>query len=297
MEKYWGDALIRAYEGATHAARIVAKSALMTSLYVVKKVSTSAREAVPIIGEVINTAGGLTVALGVSAYSGAASILSSKNPGNHLLVQQCPGKVVDVFTNTYRSSLINTTFAGAGDKKLTAAMVALANKNPPIDLEYQLKIIALSRGRKLEEIKVEYIKFTNYRLEIDDKIVNKSLGKIEILSQANKEFMGSNWQLRFGKVVGDYLDIDPVFASLLHPTGGLVGPGNTALFPNNVFVPQAVAYHGAYHDAVGFIYQYFGRGSGYNYMESPFGLDTNNPLAGQATGVGRWAVNLMKSRN
>ena len=171
-------------------------------------------------------------------------------------------------------------------------MKAMTEPMTEIDLENNLRIISEARSRPLGEIRKEYFRFEKYRLEIDQYIIRNELEEIEKLKPVNNKFMATDWQLRYGKVVGDHLGIDPVFGALLNPTGGMVGPGNSAFMPANILMPDAVAYHGAYHDAMGFILQYRSEGDGYNYMKSPIGLDTSNPLAGQATGILQWSINL-----
>lgn len=290
----WGAAFAEAYKAASHAAKIVARQALVTTQKIAENIVGTVRVASQVAGEIVNTVGGLTIAAGVT-YARAMAIATRIQPGTNLLVQPCPGKAVNVFNNSYRSGLLNSTFAGAGDKNLAAAMLVLAGPILPTDPEQQLRIIAESRRRPLADIKSEYEKFIKYRVEIEDGILKNSLDPIEALLPNQSHFMGSEWQLRYGKVAGDHLGIDPVFASLLNPTGGLVGPGNAGLEPASRLVPEAVAYHGAYHDAMGFIFQYRGAGPGYNYMKSPFGLDTGNPMAGQATGIMGWTINLARS--
>ena len=289
----WGNTFAEAYAAATHAAKIVARSALLTTGSIVKNVAALARGTSQVVGEAINTVGGLTAAVGVSAYSMAVAAVSEKPPGKHLLVQPCPLKVVNVFNNSYRTTLVNSTFAGAGNRKLAEAMKAMTESMSTIELEKNLRIIAEARNRSFELVREEYAQFEQYRSEIEQDIVGYKLESIEKLKPNNIDFMASEWQLRYGKVVGDYMGIDPVFGALLNPTGGMVGPGNTALAPDNVLMPNSVAYHGSYHDAMGFIYQYQRRGNGYNYMKSPIGLDTSNPMAGQATGILQWAINLV----
>jgi hypothetical protein len=93
-------------------------------------------------------------------------------------------------------------------------------------------------------------------------------------------------------VVGDRLDVDTAFAAMLNPTGGLVGPGNKGLRPDGALMPESVAYHGAYHDAMGYLRNYQNQGPGYNYMESPFGFSADDPLAGQTTGIAQWYLDL-----
>ena len=292
MVEQWGKILSEAYAVATNAAKIVVKNALVTTGNIGKNVATTARVASEVIGEMINTVGGLTAAVGVSAYSGAVAVASTKPPRNNLLVQSCPTKALNVFNNAYRATLINSTFVGAGDKKLASAMKAITEPLAEIDLENNLRAISEVRGRSIDEVKMEYKLFEKYRLKIDQNISRFKLEAIEELEAQNEDFMGSVWQLRYGKVTGDHLGIDPVFGALLNPTGGLVGPGNSALSPESIGMPKAVAYHGAYHYAMGFLHQYLRAGHGYNYMKSPIGLDTSNPMAGQATGIMQWSINL-----
>lgn len=289
----WGNMFAEAYAAASRAAKIAAKSALVTTGSIVKDLAAAARGALRAGGEVINTVGGLTAAVGVSAYSMSVATVSGKPPGKHLVVQPCPPRVMNVFNNSYRATLINSTFAGAGDKKLAAAMKAMTEPMSKIDLENNLRVISEVRGRSIEAMKKEFALFKKYRTEIDQNIIKYRLEPIATLEPQNMEFLASEWQLRYGKVAGDHLGIDPVFGALLNPTGGLVGPGNLALFPESIGVPKAVAYHAAYHDAMGFIYKYQRYGSGYNYMRSPIGLDTSNSMAGQATGILQWSINLV----
>ena len=289
----WGNTFAEAYAAASHAAKIVAKNALVTTGSIAKNVAALARVTSQVVGEAVNTVGGLTAAVGVSAYGMSVAALSDKPPGKHLLVQPCPLNVVNVFKNSYRATLVNSTFAGAGDKRLADAMQAMSEPMSEINLENNIRVISEVRGRPIEAMKKEFASFKKYRATIDQNIVKYKLEPIEKLEARNIGFMASEWQLRYGKVVGDYLGIDPVFGALLNPTGGLVGPGNSALSPESLGMPMAVAYHGAYHDAMGFIYQYQRGGNGYNYMKSPIGLDTANPMAGQATGILQWAINLV----
>ena len=100
----WGNNFAEVYAVASHAAKIAAKNALVTTGNIAKNASALARGASQVIGEAINTAGGLTAALGVSAYSMAVASLSSKPPGINLVVQPCPPKVVNVFSNSYRAT-------------------------------------------------------------------------------------------------------------------------------------------------------------------------------------------------
>ena len=100
------------------------------------------------------------------------------------------------------------------------------------------------------------------------------------------DFLGSTASMRYGAVVGDVFGIDPVFGSLLNPTGGLVGPGNLSYEPGD---NDAVGYHGIFHDAAGYLYNFHDRlGPGYDYLNrEPF--PTTFPGTGQIGGISWWA--------
>ena len=113
--------------------------------------------------------------------------------------------------------------AGADTDELYRLMVSLYYRDSKgKDLELILKKLASIRDRDFDEIKAEHDRFLALR-----KQATKRAGKADKLPvTSSKAFMGTTQQLRFGKVVGDKLSIDPVFGSLLSPTGGMVGPGD-----------------------------------------------------------------------
>ena len=109
------------------------------------------------------------------------------------------------------------------------------------------------------------------------------------------DFLGGTASLRYGAVVGDVLGIDPVFGSLLNPSGGAVGPGNSSYEPGP---NDAIGYHGIFHDAAGFLYNYQGEivngndvplGPGYDYLDQEWPLSTGWPGTGQISGTAWWA--------
>jgi hypothetical protein len=110
---------------------------------------------------------------------------------------------------------------------------------------------------------------------------------------------GSRRQLMFGKVVGDHLGIHPVFAAFLSPSGGLIGPGDDVairILENDLsgaFNENAWDYHGAAHDAFGYLYNHHDIGPGYQYCDSPLNqldaLGTDSFLSGQLSGYVYWA--------
>jgi len=122
------------------------------------------------------------------------------------------------------------------------------------------------------------------------------------LSYPNTGHWGSRTQLMFGKVVGDHLGIHPIFATFLSPSGGMIGPGDSlitvALDPtlSGAFDENAWNYHGAAHDAFGFLRTYHEIGPGYEYADSPLNnldkWDTSNSFSGQASGYGYWVGKL-----
>lgn len=315
----WGDTFRSAYAAARDKARKIADQALTTvenAAAVIRQraariaqqvrdtASAAARQAIAATKLGVAIAEELAVnlpeslsfiaaAYSIKAYTAIRGWFSETNPPAGTLVIPC--RMTDkarIYTAAYRRSLVNSKFAGADTPALRDAMTALARDNP-VDVERHLETIAKARQRPLEQIRGEYQRFRELQQQQRDKIKtsNGTVAPIDALNPEQADFMGSTWQLRYGKIVGDALDIDPVFAALLNPTGGLVGPGNKGLAPDAWYMPEAIAYHGAYHDATGYLYNYHNQGPGYNYMNSPFGLPTSNPLAGQMTGIAEWSVN------
>ena len=303
----FGSALRGAFNGASDVAKHAARSALAgaqpAAAAAAKGLTVIADVAVAGVGELIN----LGIALDKVAYANAyklvstpyrvaEGIFSDSRPAGTSVTQPCP--LCDkerVFTAQYRRELIGSEFAGAGNLALREAMNELSIENPK-DVKRHLKTIAKIRQRSLNEVTKEYDHYRDLRHSLLQDIENSN-GKLEPIGQLNinqSDFMASNWQLRYGKVVGDRLGLDPTFAAMLNPTGGLVGPGNKGWRPDGALMPESVAYHGAYHDAMGHLQTYYGLGPGYNYMESPFGLAKDNPLAGQFTGIAQWYLDLAK---
>ncbi len=198
--------------------------------------------------------------------------------------QQNPLAVQDpahVFSDGNLSNLVGKAYQGAGSPQLRSAMETLwANRDTPNSPAAQAALaqIAEARGVPLERIQADYQK---YQQVLEQQ---RASGKnVEGLNDRNAKFMGKTGQLRYGDVVGQVFGVDPVFGSLLNPTGGLVGPDNTALDLGNT----AVAYHGAVHDAGGYLYNYHNTGPGYDYLGRE-GRDTSSPFSGQIAGIEYW---------
>ena len=292
------DAAVAAGSAAKTAAVAVGSAVKTGTVAVGNAATTVAKGLVTGAGEAVNTIGGLGIAVAASKYRAAKNLFGGSDTSSKV-IQQCSHKTpVDIYSHEYRKGLINSTFEGADDPKMREAMVAL-RKQPLSDLEAEphLKQITESRKRPIEEIRAEYEKYVETNNAMKDKIRDDPgrYEKIDELKDSQRDFMGSDWQMRYGKVVGDELGMDPVFGAMLNPTGGLVGPGNSGLAPDGALMPESVAYHGAYHDAMGNLYTYHDRGPGYNYMKSPIGLDTGNPLAGQATGIAEFGTILARN--
>lgn len=293
------DAGVAAAKATARAAAATGKAVADAAVTAGKFVADTAVGAWHVAGEVLNFAGSFAVITTAYLFSAAAypfrlaaKLFSSTKAPEETVVVQCPGAKVDIYTNDYRKTLVDSKFAGANSPALRQAMNELS-KNNPQNVDKALEVLAKERDRPLDQIKQEYETYLEKRTKVEDAIAHSN-GKLEPIDQllpGQSDFMGSNWQLRYGKIVGDQFGIDPVFGAMLNPTGGMVGPGNKGLAPDAWYMPTPVAYHGAYHDATGYLFNYHKTGPGYNYMGSPIGLSTDNPLAGQGTGIAQWTIN------
>jgi WXG100 family type VII secretion target len=201
----------------------------------------------------------------------------SGQPGNDLLARD-PNSL---FKDDYMKSLVDSKFQGADSKALRDAMNDLSKNPPPTGaaLDSALSRIAEARGRPVNEIKAEYDKFLQIKAQRDATNPDTPPD----LKWPHGSFQGSTSQMRYGKVVGDAFGVDPVFGSMLNPTGGMVGPGNVAFDADST----AVGYHGIVHDAAGYLHNYHKTGPGYDYLGRE-GRDTSDPLSGQREGIKYW---------
>lgn len=193
-----------------------------------------------------------------------------------------------IFADPYLDGLVGLQVQGADSAQLNRAMETLAGNPTPQQVEQALDQIAQARGVPRAEIEAQYQRYLALREEAGRIAAAKGIEGVPAANQTfHDHFMGSTSQLRYGKVVGDALGIDPVFGALLNPTGGLVGPGNAALDLGD----SALGYHGVVHDAAGYLYNYHNLGPGYNYL----GLedrDAASPLTGQQAGIRYWTDKL-----
>jgi WXG100 family type VII secretion target len=202
-------------------------------------------------------------------------------------------------------SIIRPNIQGANTAELAAVMRFLSRNPTGPALDQALSDLARIRGVPEAQIRADYQRFQ----ELQQQALNSAYGRKNGISpladgsslgdslRAGDSFWGTTDQLRFGQIVGNTFGIDPVFGSMLNPTGGLVGPGDSILHAG-LGGQQAVVIHGAVHDAGGFLYNYYGVGPGYHYVPGKLQvLDTSNPLAGQVDGIRFWRDELSRRGN
>lgn len=223
---------------------------------------------------------------GGSAGTGAMS-------GGGTVSTPTPISTNEIFATPYMESLIGSSYQGADSAELNTAMTTLAGNPSPAQVDQALDEIARLRGVPRDQIQAQYERFLDLKAESAQIGAMNDQSPINELNETlHGDFMGTTVQLRYGQLVGDALGIDPVFGSLLNPTGGLVGPGNYAL---DLGPDSPLSYHGIVHDAAGYLYNYHDTGPGYNYLGQER-RDTANPLTGQESGIRFWNEKLGAGR-
>ena len=226
--------------------------------------------------------GGGTVAdpgaIGTSGTGGGTPV----DPNNPLVARDPHS----LFTDKYMDSMVGSKIAGEDSQRLNNAMKDLAKNPTGADLDRTINEIADIRGVPADQLKADYQKFLQIREQAREIARQKGIDPPEAVDDFfHGDFMGTTAQLRYGQVVGEAFDIDPVFGALLNPTGGMVGPGNWAVNPGD---DDALGYHGIVHDAAGYLYNFHDLGPGYNYLGEESHRDPGNPLVGQQSGVRYW---------
>lgn len=188
-----------------------------------------------------------------------------------------------VFNEDYMKKMIGRKIRGGDDPELNNLMESLLKNPTGSELNQTLDRIAEIRGVPPEEFRAQYERF----VELQRSATNTNGIPDQIDLEERGNFLGSTASLRYGQVVGDVLGIDPVLASLLNPTGGIVGPGNGYYHPGD---NDSIGYHGIFHDAAGYLYNYHDTGPGYDYLNQELGRPTGDPLTGQLSGT-RWWLN------
>jgi hypothetical protein len=177
---------------------------------------------------------------------------------------------------------------GANDNKLKDIMRKLAKGVTPGERKTLIADLAAIRGVPSAKLDAEYDRFMILRAQQEAVRKQKNADVVpDVAEDIHDEFVGSNPQLVFGKVIGDAFGVDPVFGALLSPTGGMVGPGNMALQMDD---DDPTGYHGIVHDAAGYLFNYHNQGPGYDYLgrEAGQGHKTSDPLTGQQSGMRYW---------
>ncbi len=213
------------------------------------------------------------------------------------------------------ASLVAFDAQGAGTDQLASGMEGISdflvdnqgNFDDPIaitpELQAHLQDIAEARGISFEQAEQDFQRTAHLIGEAND-----------LHLESSDRGYGSTSQLRFGHVIGESLEIDPAFASILSPTGGLTGPGGRSanidgggifeeiaefgvdrIIPDDVDFAvsnEALAYHSPTHDGFGFLEKQFGVGPGYCYAEGECAFTDDNgnptPLSGQFSGIDYW---------
>jgi len=121
-----------------------------------------------------------------------------------------------------------------------------------------------------------------------------------VLDRINDGVWGSRRQWAYGETVSRLLahysgvDLHPVFAIMLNPTGGIAGYGNTSILTGDMHISMIV--HAVVHDGFGYVRSFHNKGPGYNYLSidsavtptsimSRFTKDKNSPFNCQLEGV------------
>jgi hypothetical protein len=206
------------------------------------------------------------------------------------------GDTQALFSEEYMLKLKDAPIKGEGDpdlKKLMDEIAAAGELTGPRRGEVMADLAKIvGEPPTADKLDADYGRFLVVRKQ--QEAIGKQKQKEEVPAldaEEHPDFMGSRSQLMFGKVLGDAFGIHEVFASLLSPTGGLVGAGNDSvqLDPDN-----PVAIHGTVHDAAGYLKSYHDEGPGYNYRESDIekfifdNLPIPDYLGGQMSGIAYW---------
>ncbi len=186
-----------------------------------------------------------------------------------------------VFSESYMKNSIGSHFRAENSAELNSLMEQLhLARGKDTDVGPILDRMADLRGVDRATFHAQYQKFLE--LMENGNAIGGNYPDIDLGKHGN--FLGTTVSLRYGKIVGDVFGIDPVFGALLNPTGGLVGPGSDSYQPSP---NDAIGYHGTFHDAGGYLYNYHGIGPGYDYLGRE-SRPTNNPWAGQIGGISWW---------
>jgi hypothetical protein len=179
--------------------------------------------------------------------------------------------------NVHIERILDIVPEGEGNPQLNAALQNFSqawNDAPPSEAALDAAVVDLAGvlNRDVDDMRLS---FESFRQKATEESHNEALAN----------FVGSREALLFGTVIGEVLGLDPVFAALLSPTGGMVGPGGASFHVNG----GVLGYHGVAHDAGGYLCRRHGIDPGYEYIEDRSGLPCEtSPLSGQVSGIAFW---------
>jgi pimeloyl-ACP methyl ester carboxylesterase len=197
------------------------------------------------------------------------------------------------------NQFLGSTFQGADSLSLRLAMMTLY-ENPTSGFKYTMALTTIANERNLnfQQAEQQYARAQSIRNTGRENYKARKEERGEQYNQSEDDpspdlnlalhplFTASDGQLRFGKIIGDAFGIDAVFGSLVSPTGGIVGPGNSFPVFGHLDPKSPVSIHGAVHDAAGYLYNCHNMGPGYDYLnnEDSGNIDYSvysDPLEGQ----------------
>ncbi len=216
-------------------------------------------------------------------------------------------------SHTIKKDFLRIGFAGSDNAVINTALGILYELQPYTEqndrLNMALRRLAELRNMSFETAVAQYTRALELR-----QIANKNMKKKKQLSplpqnqpgnaeaknnkkqkpqseeqhiegldfETHPTFAGSTAQMRFGKILGDVFGLDPAIATIISPTGGIIGPDNSSKYLHHPFDPDgAVSIHGAIHDAAGFLSNAFDLGPGYDYLGHERNAERGNPMTGQ----------------
>ncbi len=249
----------------------------------------------------------LKVLLPSYEFKRLVAILKGDNPPFHAATGDSMKKVLfkkngqpNFDKKMLAQSIPNSKFEGANAVTLNKAINQLykgKEKLSEAEFENALKTIAKHRDLSTKDATAQYYRAMKLRKKARANLKKKGDDSPNLNLEKHPHFAGSTTQLRFGKIIGDYFGLDPVFGSMISPTGGIVGPGDGIPILSDVYrdskTENAVVIHGVLHDAGGFLKNAFGVGPGYDYIQTEHNIvSPGNPLNGQDSGIEFWAKEL-----
>ena len=220
-----------------------------------------------------------------------------KNPLENWQNPLINGDPRELFDPQKMDQVADMHFQGEGSLELNQAMEGLLFAEPGADISPYLDTIAKERNLDRATVQQQFERFQQLQQVAKKNETARDLPAQDATTPADQkkylanygDFLGSRSSLRFGQVVGEATGLDPAFASMLNPTGGMVGPGMDLLAPVDANSP--IILHGIFHDAGGYLLNYQNTGPGYTYLtdkQPESGKLGADPYQGQVEGVSYW---------